>query len=300
MDKKKGFDLNVFMQFYKKVVEFSPDILVSFDNASNLYASIASILQKVPWVASVHGLEGAFHPSRAWLNKIIFKVAKKVVAPSNAVKEKLIKENIVSGDKVQIIYNGVEVKESTPVHAKERKDIIVGCVANFYSEIKGHRYFLEALAQLSGEYKGELIGDGILKPRMEELAQELKVNDRVRFRGRLGTEEVHRSIAGMDVIVIPSLSESFCLVAVEAMALGVPVVASNVGGLKEIIDNGVSGILTSPEKPAEICESVINVSSDPALKEGIIKAARKRVKEMFSIDAFARGYEALFHTILNK
>jgi L-malate glycosyltransferase len=143
-----------------------------------------------------------------------------------------------------------------------------------------------------------LIGDGPERSRIESLAHDLGVREAVTFLGKqLGFIEVLRSA---DVFLLPSVTESFGLAALEAMSCGVPVVAANVGGLPELVEDGVTGFLCTQGAVGEMAEAVRRLLTDGALQARMSAAARARSLERFQREPMVARYEALYQRVLAR
>ena len=141
-----------------------------------------------------------------------------------------------------------------------------------------------------------LVGDGPELPLAYRLARELGITALVHGVG--AQEEVVPLLSVSDVFLLPSSQESFGLAALEAMACEVPVVASRVGGLPEVIEHGVSGFLHGPEEVDDMAASAIALLTDPALHANVSDAACRRVREQFCVDRVVPMYEACYRSIL--
>jgi glycosyltransferase involved in cell wall biosynthesis len=161
-------------------------------------------------------------------------------------------------------------------------------------EEKGHRYLLEAVAALGErgeEVELELVGDGSARGRLTEQARRLGIADRVEFRGSVGQDLLHRHYAAADVFCLPSLGEGVPVVLMEAMAMGLPVVATRVGGVPELVGDGAHGILVAPTEVGELVEAIAALGADAAARRRLGAAGRERVLAEFDAVRSARLLE---------
>jgi glycosyltransferase involved in cell wall biosynthesis len=173
---------------------------------------------------------------------------------------------------------------------------LLGAIARLEPE-KGHRYLIEAVpAILRGAPETWLVivGEGSLAHELQALAASLPrpARDRIVFTGR--REDVSAITAELDVAVLPSLREAQGISILEAMARRKPVIASAVGGIPEVISNGLDGLLVPPADPAALAEACIRLACSPALRSRLGEAGRATVEERFSLDAMVRQIEAIY------
>jgi glycosyltransferase involved in cell wall biosynthesis len=176
----------------------------------------------------------------------------------------------------------------------------LGVVARLEPE-KGHRHLIEAMpAILAGAPDTWLavVGEGSSVGSLRELASALAVSDRVIFTGR--REDVSALTADLTVAVLPSLREAQGISILEAMARRVPVVASDVGGIPEVITSGVDGVLVPPADPAALAAAVLELLGNEALRRRIGEAGYATVRDRFSIDAMVRRIQALYDEELTR
>lgn len=142
-----------------------------------------------------------------------------------------------------------------------------------------------------------IAGEGPELSRAEQLVRELKISRDVEMIGE--AEDITALLSVADLFLLPSLQESFGLSALEAMASGVPVVASNVGGLPEVVVDGVTGCLHPPDRVDDMAESAVTILSDAALHARMAADGRRLAVERFSADRIVPMYEALYARVLN-
>ena len=171
-------------------------------------------------------------------------------------------------------------------------------VSNF-RPVKNAKQVVEILHRLKQDFypiKLLLVGDGPDRMPAEHLARELGVYDDVRFMGK--QEGVSEILSIADVFIMPSGSETFGLAALEAMSCGVPVVASNIGGLPELVDHGVNGFLCPLDNVDAFAERIRQIVSSDTLQQSMGDAARKKAKDCFANEQVIPMYEALYEQTL--
>ena len=141
-----------------------------------------------------------------------------------------------------------------------------------------------------------VVGEGDLRPKLEKLAGESPARDRILLLGKLTLEQLKHCYSRCDIFVMPSRQEGFGLVFLEAMALGKPVIGACVGGIPEIVKNGVTGFLVVPDDPRMLALRLTQLLQNQALRKEMGEAGRKRVEENYSFE----GYRAKLRGILNE
>lgn len=243
------------------------------------------------------------------LDKVTSRSVKKYVCISKDVVNVTINRDKIDSKKVKLIYNGIDCKsfesnlskkESLSylnIESLEDQDIIIGTVGNL-REAKGHVYLIKALKILKDRgYKNikcVLVGDGELRENLQNLTKVLDLEEHVTFLG--SRNDVNYIIPCFDVFVIPSLWEGFGLAAVEAMVSKVPVIASNVGGLKEVIEDNISGLLSESGNEKDLSDKIELLIKDETLREKIINNGYKRAKLKFDLSDKVNELENLILT----
>ncbi len=211
--------------------------------------------------------------------KLIYTLATHIVPNSAAGSTDVQKVYGVPSKKCNVLYLSLpdpkpELGELTI--SEERNGLI--CVGRLHPA-KGQDVLLRAIAKLKDQFPEtifEFVGDGPCKDECLRLAKELGIEDRCRFVGFLPLDEVIRRMAASAVSVVPSRSECFGLVNIESLAVGTPVVASNVGGISEIFDDGEEGFLVPPDDPEMLAMRLAEILSNPQLRHEMSDKAQLR------------------------
>jgi glycosyltransferase involved in cell wall biosynthesis len=234
----------------------------------------------------------------------------RLIVPSTSIAAKVRNEGRGAA-RFSVIPNGVDLARFavTPGPCTVRDEFgipaeapLLGVVARLEPE-KGHRYLVEAMpAILRGASDAWLliVGEGSLEPELRSFARSLPppARDRIVFTGR--REDVAAVTADLDVAVVPSLREAQGISILEAMARGIPVVASAVGGIPEVLTDGLDGILVPPADPPALASACIRLARSPALRRSLGEAGRATVAARFSLDAMVRSIEAVYDEELNR
>lgn len=275
-------------------------INVHYPTRANIHHALAARVLGRPLVVSVHGSDlfpdGEEKDEYAPSLVLILDMADLVVCPSNAFRQKFVSTFPDLEGKTECIHNGISLEEFRRLDDEEPPDGPPGgrllCVAAHVHK-KGLDVLLRALAEIrqrGGDVHLTLVGRGALTSELERTAVDLGVEPHVEFRGVLGRTEVIGLMRGADVVVVPSRSEPFGLVAAEAMLAGTPVVSSRVGGLQEIVLHGETGLLVEPDRPDELAEAILELVRDPERAHEMGRAARRRVERHFSARKTGEAY----------
>lgn len=295
-----------FFYLQKLVPQFDLLHLHIWNPASCRYALAAS--RKIPVVVTEHdpfplkGLKG-------WLKKKLIQHVQAIIVCSQAAKNIVCEQDASCESKVNIIPNGIDIeefrKEARLASRMEFRRSILGnelnrkiilCVAELH-ERKGQKYLIDAVSRLSQNFpdiKLVLIGEGSSRKYYEKLARPL--GNLVMFLGR--RRDVGKLMAASDIFVLPSVREAFGIVLLEASVAGIPVVASNIGGIPEIIDDGVTGILVPPNNAEELTQALQKYLENPSLASKLASAAQKKVSEEFHAQAMAMKTAEVYDAIL--
>lgn len=231
-----------------------------------------------------------------------------VITNSQYERQLLIKHGLWR-KKIKTIYNGfdwtiysneIDIAKAKRELGLSPDDHTVGIVARLHPD-KGHKFFLQAACQivrLIPHTRFLLVGGGPLEPELRKAVSRLNIKDNVRFTGFI--EEIPKVMALLDVLVLPSTRETFGRVLVEAAAMGKPVVATKVGGIPEIVDDGETGFLIRPGDPDALAEKVLTLLRDQVLRNKMGDTGRRRVMRRFSLDGMTNEIEEVYYSTLSR
>jgi glycosyltransferase involved in cell wall biosynthesis len=225
-----------------------------------------------------------------------------LIAVSRAMEQKIVEEGRALAP-VRLIYNGVDLERYEHQEAcctlrdeygMEPGSQIVGVVARLEPE-KGHPTLLEAWPRVLQKVPGAyllVVGEGTRRAELEQLARDLRIAHRVVFTGR--RDDVPAVTAALDVAVLPSYREAQGLTILEAMALSRPVVASNVGGIPEVIQDGATGLLVPPRDPEALAAAIVRILTDHPLADTLARAGHDLVHDRFCLELMVKEIEAIY------
>lgn len=228
----------------------------------------------------------------------IVKSADWLLAASEEIRDVAL--DLYPHKRAEALTNGVDTSMFVPVTERSARTRPKVIVPRRLFEKNGVEYFIRALPLLRREIEVDavLIGDGPERAKLEQLSDELGVRDLVTFAGKKPNDEMPALLADADVAIFPSLMEATSVAALEAMSCGVPVAASRVGGLPEIVDETV-GTLFEPADPESLARALAALLRRPTLAEAG-KTARERVVAHWSVARLAARHEEIYERLLRE
>lgn len=271
------------------------DVAHTHLSTSSVNGCLAARFAAIPCVATVHGMSG----------KLSFAAADHLIAVSKQVKSHLVKQG-VRPEKVSVVYNGlptdVPLIDRLSVRASlglTPEDFVLGTIARV-TPAKGIDDAIRLVSLLSPAVPNVrylVVGDGLALEDCRRLAGELGVADRIHFLGY--RKDVAECLAAMDLFVFPTHKEAMGIALVEAMRSGLPAVATDVGGVPEVLTVDC-GFLVPDRDPKAMAAKVQELAADPALRSRMGEAARARVGAVFSVEAMRRATEDVYVRLLGQ
>jgi sugar transferase (PEP-CTERM/EpsH1 system associated) len=299
---RRGNDVRLVWRLYRLFRREHPDIVHTHGWGTVLEGLIAARLAGV--AAVVHGEHGTLQV-RAYqrlLQRVAWSAANRVLSVSSRLAERMTSEMRVDAGRITTIRNGVDLERFRPGNradaraslALKDRSVIVGTVGRLVP-VKDHATLLEAVALLRRrgiDAKFVLSGDGPLNASIRARASALGISDNVHLLGH--REDVETVLAALDVFVLSSLSEGLSNTILEAMAMGLPVVATRVGGADELVRDGLTGVLVPPHAPREMADGLAQLLQDGQARQAMGAAGRARVEAEFALSVMVARYEALY------
>lgn len=303
---RRPWDVARIRRFFR---ETEPQIVHTFLLTASLYGRLAAILARVPIVigTEVNVYQRKRH-RHALAERLLMAGTARVVVSAESVRDYYIRQVHADPAKVDVIYNTVDrsLLHATTARHDVRGSVgippgvpVAGVIARL-TEQKGHVYLLEALAQTAALERVHLIvaGEGNLDDSLRKRSQSLGISSRVHFVGV--RRDIGNLLNAIDVFVLPSVWEGLPLALVSAMAAGVPVVATAVAGVPEVVKHGRTGLLVPPGDAAELGRAVARLISDPALGRRLADAARAEVLPRFCVDSYVASVAGLYDRLLGE
>lgn len=260
-------------------------------------------------ICSLHGM-WKFSGYKRAVTEPLWRIADPFVTAyvpvSKATKDYWVQQYGIAPEKTRVVYNGIDTSKFDPRTTTSEStefdgEPVVGTVGSL-TPVKGQSSLIKAVPSILERFPDTevvLVGDGPLRSQLESLARSLGVKERVRFMGT--RQDIVNILSQFDVFIFPSrpteserVAETLGIAVLEAMAMELPVIASDTGGVSEVIQHGKSGLLISPGDSDAIAESVKTVLSDQSIGDKLARAGRERVLSRFSIEKTVEAYEAVY------
>ena len=246
-----------------------------------------------------------FHIKKNLLSITKYRKIDRIIAISKQVRKILIEDKIPE-EKIKVIYSGINYKNFEGLNGKylykelrlNHRRKLVGTVGSLTPD-KGHKYFLNACAEVKKNFPSIqflIIGEGKLKKSLIHLSRKLNLEDSVIFTGF--RNDVPQLLSLLDVFVLPSQTEGLGTSFLEAMASGLPIVATKTGGIPEVVKEGINGILVPLNSVSSLANGILRLLKDEKLAKEYGKAGERIVKETFDIDHTINQTERVYAELI--
>lgn len=308
--KKNHFDYGIIRDLKRIMVREKVSIVHTHLYDGGKYGRLAARLAKVPVV--IHTIHNVYVKRRSKHHLINWSLSfftDRIIAVSGAVKENVVRYDHIRPEKIQVLYNGIDLSQCDLALDRDGArsslgikppEVVIGVIARL-EEQKGHQVLLEALSlmpDLPANLKVLIVGDGKLRLSLEEETKKRGLSSRVVF---LGTRKpIFPILKALDLFLLPSLWEGFSVALLEAMAMGVPVIATKVGGAEEVITSGQQGLLIPPGKAHSLAEAIGEawLHRDRFLRMAVM--GKEKVRQNFSKERHLTLLQDLYLEVLTE
>ncbi len=284
--------------------QWRADVVQTYGFYSSTPGLPAAFLARVPVrIAGRRDLGDQISPAQRRVDRWSWRFAHRVVANSEAVRRNLIATQYVPPEKVVVIRNGLDLQNWPVWNGAEidTGDVVVGMLAHF-REQKDHATFLRAAKEILAvipTVRFHLLGSGALEGDTHNFADQLGISSHVEFLGALQGDALRAAVRRFRVSVLTSKNnEGLPNAVLESMAASVPMVATAVGGVEEILEDGVTGFVVPPETPTAVAKQVIRLLKEPLLARRIGQAGRRKVEKEFTIERMVDQFHDLYRDCL--
>jgi sugar transferase (PEP-CTERM/EpsH1 system associated) len=319
LHKKEGQDWRSFITFYQQLKQLKPDIIHTRNLAALEYQLPAFLAGIKHRIHSEHGWD-VFDPDGnnkkyQWLRRLLQPLIKVFIPLSWHLQDYLIKKIKISENKIRRICNGVDTQKFYPAKKNQRflidcplsfdeKKVFIGTVGRMHGVkdqmtlVKAFITLMQKHTELSDQINLILIGDGPLKQEATELLEKHQLLQNVWLPGaRRDIAEIMRSF---DIFVLPSQAEGISNTILEAMATGLPVIATEVGGNTELIKAGETGLLVPPSNPELLAKAILALVINKQKRLELGKNAHQSILDNFTIQVMVNNYTAVYDSVLVK
>jgi L-malate glycosyltransferase len=314
LKRRPGLDLSVARRIRQAVVDHRIDLLHAHQYTPFFYAALSRRLSASPPILFTE--HGRHYPDqrkikRVLANRLLLKSSDRITAVGHFVKRALIDNEGIAQSRIEVIHNGIDPADFPPAdpdsRARARATLGIGenCplvmqVARFHP-VKDHETAMRAFALVTEKIPNArlcLIGDGEQRQALEAMSAELAIHDHVLFTGVRA--DVTDLLPAADLFVLSSLSEGISVTLLEAMAVGLPIVATEVGGNPEVVEHDVTGLLSPRSDFRALAENLTTLLQAPARCKAFGDAGRARLLERFTQERMHRGYINLYAKLLGQ
>lgn len=297
------FDWRWMLRFKRLLKDEHVKLIHAHEFDANVQGAFVATLCGVPLVATVHGKNYFWEKLRRRLAYQWVSRNATMVAVSENLKQFIVEKVGVDSGHVKVVYNGVDaLPPLRPADIDEcRKELdlptgdqIVGVVGNLYP-VKGHQYLIAAIPAVLEKCPNTTFifaGRGQLEAELKAQVQQLGIDGKVRFLGL--RQDIPRILAVLDVFVLPSLSEGLSMAILEAMVAGKPVIATNVGGNPELVEDGQTGYLVPSQNSPTLTDRLISLLTNRERAIQFGRIGQLRAQGQFSLQTMVQKYQALY------
>lgn len=298
--KKEGIDYFLPFKLKALIKQIKTDIVHTHNSTPWIYsaAAVSLLNSKTRLIHTKHSNLDEDKTRLQNAERFASKITEYIIADSRSVMDFMVQKQNIPQNKIRLIYNGIDVdKYKVPVHQKQDNIKRIGIVARLVP-VKDHKSLLEGftlLRQRMPDVELVIIGDGPLKEELTAQAARMQIDSRVKFLG--SRRDIPELLSQLDIFVLCSTDEGMPISLLEAMSAGLPVVATRVGGIKEIVAENKTGLLIPPQNPRALADAIHEILTDAPLARLMSQEAVVAVAERFSIKKMVQGYVSLYDSL---
>jgi glycosyltransferase involved in cell wall biosynthesis len=309
-------DMQALWQLFRLFRQEQPALVHTHTSKAGVLGRVAAWFARVPVIVHTphgHVFYGHFGPFRSWLflqiERVLSAITDRLVALTEAERQDHLDRNVGKADRFPVVPSGIDRERfgRARVQGKQQPDwfgcppeaLVVGSVG-WLTDIKGHEYLIEAVAKLKQDFPAlhlVVIGSGDRHDALLQQAELVGLRDAVHLLGH--RDDIDACLAGMDVFVLPSLNEGMGRALIEAMAAGLPVIASRVGGVPSVISHQRTGLLVPPGNAAALTEALRRLLDRPEWAMQLGVAASRSVDSRYGAASMVRAIESIFAEALS-
>jgi len=310
-------DLSSYVTLKRILREFQPDVVHTHSAKGGMLGRMSAKSMNVP--AIVHTVHGApFHPYQGiaartffqWCERFAAKQCHKMVSVADAMTDLLVEASVASREKFLTVYSGMDVGPFLNANhdresAREElgfnsEHIVIGKIARLF-HLKGHEYLISAaraVVDANPQVRFVLVGDGILRERLENDINTAGLRDHFHFTGLVPPTRIPALLGAMDILVHTSLREGLARTLPQALIAGKPVVSYDIDGAREVVISGETGFLIPPKTVDPLAHAMIKLSADQSLRERLGQEGRERFTDQFRHETMTRQLREIYERVL--
>jgi glycosyltransferase involved in cell wall biosynthesis len=312
-------DWQAYREIKRILREFKPDVVHTHSAKAGILGRLAAWSLKVP--AIVHTIHGApFGPYDRWPVRKFYQACERyaarrchhLISVADAMTDLMVNANVAPREKFATIYSGMDVEpflQANDTREETRRDlgfepqhVVVGKIARLF-HLKGHADVIAAAAQIRDrcpDVRYLFVGDGILREELQKQIDDAGMHDLFRFTGLVPPTRIPALIGAMDILVHASLREGLARALPQALIAGKPAVSYDVDGAREVCIDGETGFLARPRHVQDLCQPLIRLSEDAALRSRLGEEGRRRFADQFRHETMTRRIRQLYQKLLAR
>lgn len=296
------WDIAAVLKLKKFLKRIKPDVLHLHTSHAHTLGLLAGRLAKVEKIISTRRMD---FPTSGFFSRLKYTKVDKIVAISEVVKEILIRSGIEK-EKITVIYSTINCEDfSGKSNLREGLGLpqdtpILGTVGSLVN-IKGHKYLFEAMVKIKEEFPQVrllVVGEGPLEEKLKKLAEKLGLESVIIFTGF--RKDIPEILGILDVFVLASLKEGLGVSLLEAASYGLPIVATNVGGIPEVVKDGITGFLVPPKDSKTLAEKIIYLLAHPEEAQKMGENGKEWIRKNFSVEKMVNKYATLYESLMQQ
>ncbi len=304
LKRRPGVDIRYIFKLASFLRQMETQILHLHNPTAFFYGTLAGKLARVPCIVyTEHGRDFSSSWKVKFTNGILSRLVNKVVAVAEFGRRYLVADEGIAEQKTITIHNGIDAErfgaeyDANALRSElglEKRQLVIGIVARL-DPIKNHKALIKAMKKVADRLPEAVllvVGDGPLRRELESLSTALGLEARVRFLG--ARSDVPELMNLLDLFVLCSHSEGLSLTLIEASAAARPIVATDVGGNSEVVENKVNGLLVPADDPEALATAILALLQDKERLSVMGKAGRQKFEREFTLEGMVQAYEKLY------
>ncbi len=293
--------LSAFVRLYKFLKKHKIDIIHMYGFWTNLGGRIAAKLAKTPVIITGQRTEDNWRKSiHSFLDRFTSRWVDLYISVFDKGKELLVNRDRIPAEKIVVVHNGIDLNWANPVKSSEKHFLLIGMVAAF-NQFKTQDELIKAAPKILEKFpqaKFIFAGCGNTEKKISEMINNLGLNKQFSMHGFV--KDIRQILNQLDIFVLATHSEGSPVSILEAMLFGIPIVASNVGGIPELVENGNTGILVEPNHSEQLASAVVEILESPEKAKWMGEAAKERIRKYFTIEQMMAHLEFVYLNLATK